>query len=208
MYTAWVDSYLTPTGRQSSELEIKRSRFITTVGHVADKPAAQEFINTLRIEMPDANHHCWAMVAGHPEDIYQQDQSDDREPKGTAGKPMLNVLRHSGMGNCIVVVTRYFGGVKLGSGGLVRAYTQSVTEALKLVDTRRSYIRTEVVITLPYKAFDSFEYWIQSTNIVITDKQFQESIIVKLQVTASDKTALDKEIEKLNGEILQNNQEA
>jgi len=116
-----MDSYKTPSKKQRFELEIKRSRFITTVEKVSEKQHALRFITEQQKEMPDANHHCWAMIAGQPDDIYQHDQSDDGEPKGTAGKPMLNVLSHSGFGNIVVVVTRYFGGIKLGTGGLVRA---------------------------------------------------------------------------------------
>ena len=137
-----MDSYPAPLGLQQFEQENKRSRFITTVADVDGKAAAKRFIQSVRENFPDANHHCWAMVAGPPDDIYQQDQSDDGEPKGTAGKPMLNVLQHSELGNTAVVVTRYFGGIKLGAGGLVRAYTQSVSSALsQLVTQQRCFGR-------------------------------------------------------------------
>ncbi len=198
-----MDSFPTPASTQRSQIEIKRSRFITTIGNVPDKPAALLLIDKSRHEIPDANHHCWAMVAGRPDDIYQQDQSDDGEPKGTAGKPMLNVLRHSGLGNTVAVVTRYFGGIKLGSGGLVRAYTQSVTEPLKTLNTRITFIRTEVTIALPYTAFDRFEYWLQSSKIIVTDKQFQESIVMTLQAPESDIAALKQEVKRLNGSVIQ-----
>ncbi|MCL4131867.1 UNVERIFIED_CONTAM: hypothetical protein GTU68_031253 [Idotea baltica] len=106
-----MDSYPVPAQRQEFETEVKRSRFVTSVDCVDSKEAAKSFIQSVRAAYPDANHHCWAMVAGRPDDIYLQDQSDDGEPKGTAGKPMLNVLQHSGLGNVVAVVTRYFGGV-------------------------------------------------------------------------------------------------
>lgn len=198
-----MDSYQTPASTHRSQIEVKRSRFISTISNVTDKPAALLFIDKLRKEMPDANHHCWAMIAGRPDDIYQQDQSDDGEPKGTAGKPILNVLRHSGLGNTVAVVTRYFGGIKLGSGGLVRAYTQSVTEALKTLNTRIAFIRIEIVVALPYTAFDSFEYWMQCSNIIVTDKQFQESIVITLQAPESDIAALRQELKRLSGAIIQ-----
>jgi len=168
-----MDNYQTPSHEQQFQLEVKRSRFITTVASIENKDQGLRFIAEKRSSMPDANHHCWAMVAGTPDDIYQQDQSDDDdEPKGTAGKPMLNVLHHSGFGNIVVVVTRYFGGIKLGTGGLVRAYTQSVTESLKDLATDTVYVRTEITIRLPYSSFDNFTYWLQGTNIVIQEKQF------------------------------------
>ena len=90
------------------------------------------------------------MVAASPGNTFHQDQSDDGEPKGTAGKPMLNVLLHSNLGNIVVVVTRFFGGTKLGAGGLVRAYTQSVSTALKDLDTRNQFIFRKCQILLPY----------------------------------------------------------
>lgn len=197
-----MDSYPAPATQQRSELEIKRSRFITTAGYARDKKQARHFIDARRQEMPDANHHCWAMVAGQPDDIYQQDQSDDGEPKGTAGKPMLNVLHHSGIGNIVVVVTRYFGGIKLGSGGLVRAYTQSVTESLKTLATERTFISTKMQISLEYSAFNSFIYWMQNTNIIIIEKQFQQSILLTIQTPESARGALKEQLNKLAGTVV------
>ena len=199
-----MDSYKTPSKKQRFELEIKRSRFITTVEKVSEKQHALRFITEQQKEMPDANHHCWAMIAGQPDDIYQHDQSDDGEPKGTAGKPMLNVLSHSGFGNIVVVVTRYFGGIKLGTGGLVRAYTQSTTEALKKLVTETTYIRTEITIELPYNVLDTFVHWMKDTNIVVADKQFQQSIIVKVHSPESEIDTLQQTVVKLGGSIVSN----
>lgn len=196
-----MESYLTPSKTHRSEIEIKRSRFITTVGKTRNKDHAKHFINEQRCDMPDANHHSWAMVAGEPADIYQQDQSDDGEPKGTAGKPMLNVLRHSGMGNIVVVVTRYFGGVKLGSGGLVRAYTQSVTEAIKTLAIEKTYIRTQVNVALPYSTFDSFLHGVQSMNIEVMTKQFHDNVEMKIAVPESGRPELVELLNKLGGTL-------
>jgi len=197
-----MDSYETPSKKQRFESEIKRSRFITTVAKVSDKQQALHFITAQKKEMPDASHHCWAMIAGPPDDIYQQDQSDDGEPKGTAGKPMLNVLRHSGLGNIAVVVTRYFGGIKLGTGGLVRAYTQAVTDPLKTLTTETAYIRTEITLELPYSAFDTFVHWLQKTNVDIVDKQFQQSIVLTVHVPDSERHKLQQELSTLGGSIV------
>lgn len=199
-----MDNYQTPSCEQQFQLEVKRSRFITTVASIDSKDHGLVFIEEKCRTMPDANHHCWAMIAGRPDDIYQQDQSDDGEPKGTAGKPMLNVLSHSGLGNIVVVVTRYFGGIKLGTGGLVRAYTQSVTESLKALSTEVVYIRTEITTMLPYSSFDRFNYWLQGTNIVIREKQFLESIVLNIQSPESELSALKEETIKLGGSILIN----
>lgn len=110
----------------ASELVIKKSRFIGCVQPIADRRAAQAVVVMLREQHPDANHVCWALVAGG-----QSAAVDDGEPSGTAGRPMLNVLLHQDLDGVLATVVRYFGGVKLGAGGLVRAYTDCVAQALK-----------------------------------------------------------------------------
>ena len=200
-----MESYISPIDTQRFETEVKRSRFITTVSRTTDRLGAKAFVTTIRKEFPDANHHCWAMVAGRPDDVYQQDQSDDGEPKGTAGKPMLNVLQHANMGNIVVVVTRYFGGIKLGTGGLTRAYSQSVSEALRQLNTEITYIREAVTVALPYTSFDQFEHWLKTANISIDKKEFTHLIILELQVPAQDIKALKQKLRSLQGNIVGNN---
>ena len=192
-----MDSYLTPSHQQDFELGIKRSRFITSINNIENREQAKEFIQSIKLQYPDANHHCWAFIAGRPDDVYGQDQSDDGEPKGTAGKPMLNVLQHSGLGNIVVVVTRYFGGIKLGAGGLVRAYTQAVSEPLKDLKTNECYIRETINITLPYSLLDSLEHWLKKTNISIGDKNFTDIIQLQLSVPKSEKKKLLDKIQEL-----------
>lgn len=108
-----------------SELIIKKSRFIGCVQPVADRAAAQAVVDSLRREHPAAAHVCWALMAGG-----QSAANDDGEPGGTAGRPMLEVLRHHDLEGVLATVVRYFGGVKLGAGGLVRAYTDSIAQTL------------------------------------------------------------------------------
>ena len=113
----------------SSELLIKKSRFIGCVQPVDSRVAAQAIVAGLRAEHPGAAHVCWALLAGG-----QSAAVDDGEPSGTAGRPMLDVLRHQGLEGVLATVVRYYGGVKLGAGGLVRAYTDCVAQALKTAD--------------------------------------------------------------------------
>lgn len=108
-----------------SELLIKKSRFIGCVQPVRGRPHAQEIVDALRAEHPTATHVCWALLAGS-----DGAANDDGEPSGTAGRPMLNVLRHQDLQNVLATVVRYYGGIKLGAGGLVRAYTDAVAQAL------------------------------------------------------------------------------
>ena len=196
-----MEQYRAPVGTYRHETEIKRSKFITTFSEVENKAAAKRFIERVRQEYPDANHHCWAMVAGHPDDLYQHDQNDDGEPKGTAGKPMLNVLQHSGIGNIAVVVTRYFGGIKLGAGGLVRAYTHAVSEPLKTLDTSLIIQKHPVILELPYTALAEFEYWLKSTDIEVTNKAFTESVALHLQVPVADRQLLEEKTRTAGGLI-------
>lgn len=177
-----MDYYLSPTHTQRFDLEIKNSQFITTVSRTQGRDAAKAFINQIRTRYPDANHHCWAFVAGAPNNVHLWDQSDDGEPKGTAGKPMLNVLQHSDFGEITVVVTRYFGGVKLGAGGLVRAYSQAVQEALTQTEYENVYPRVPVQLKITYSLLGKVEYFLEQSDIEINNKTYTDSIIIDLAV--------------------------
>jgi uncharacterized YigZ family protein len=180
-----MDSYLVPSRTQKFEFEIKRSRFITTVGHINSRTEGKPFVLNVKAEHPTASHHCWAYIAGQPNDAHQYDQSDDGEPKGTAGKPMLNVLTHSGLGNTITVVTRYFGGIKLGTGGLVRAYSHSVSEALKQLDTTQQQVTFTLLISFPYTWQGKLDYYLSSQGIAIKSQSFEAKVSYSLAVPIS-----------------------
>jgi uncharacterized YigZ family protein len=177
-----MDYYLSPTHTQRFDLEIKNSQFITRVSRTQGRDAAKAFIDEIRAQYPDANHHCWAFVAGAPNNVHLWDQSDDGEPKGTAGKPMLNVLQHSDFGETTVVVTRYFGGIKLGTGGLVRAYSQAVQEALTQTEYENVYPRVPVQLKITYSLLGKVEYFLEQSDIEVNNKTYTDSIIIDLAV--------------------------
>ncbi|MEY4662135.1 MAG: family er YigZ [Pseudomonadota bacterium] len=127
------------------ELVIKKSRFIACIEPVAGREEAQARVAALKAEHPDAAHVCWALLAGG-----QSAAHDDGEPSGTAGRPMLEVLRHQHLEGVMASVVRYFGGVKLGAGGLVRAYTDAVAQALLKVEKVPLIPQTTLVCTVPY----------------------------------------------------------
>lgn len=127
------EEYRVPNEILDSSEEIKKSHFLTFLAPVANKAEMREWLLTLRQQHNTARHHCWACVAGAPWDGQQYGFSDDGEPSGTAGKPLLNMLLGSGLGEVGVIVVRYYGGIKLGTGGLVRAYSSGLTELLKVV---------------------------------------------------------------------------
>src|SRR5690606_17190774 len=122
--------YPIPAATHRTEQTIQRSRFIATLAHAPTVDAARARIDDVRAGFPDATHNCWAFLAGPPGSTAHVGFSDAGEPHGTAGRPMLDVLLHSGIGEVAAVVTRYYGGVKLGKGGLVRAYGGAVQHAL------------------------------------------------------------------------------
>ena len=129
--------YLIPKSAVVFEEEIKKSRFITYLQHTEGLEQAKAFWAEIKAQHPNARHHCWAAVAGKPTDSQQLGFSDDGEPAGTAGKPMLSALLGSQVGEVSAVVVRYYGGILLGTGGLVRAYGNGVQQALKLLETER-----------------------------------------------------------------------
>ena len=128
-----------------SELIIKKSRFIGCVQPMADRASAQQIVNGLKAQHPGAVHVCWALLAGG-----QSAAVDDGEPSGTAGRPMLDVLRHQDLEGVLATVVRYWGGVKLGAGGLVRAYTDSVAQALLQAEKTAIVRQRRLACTVPY----------------------------------------------------------
>jgi uncharacterized YigZ family protein len=140
-----VTSYLTLARDAEAEIEVKRSRFLATLVRVPDEPAARAVVERLRKEHWDARHHCSAFVLGPPP-VPVERSSDDGEPAGTAGAPMLDVLRGAGISDTVAVVTRWFGGTLLGAGGLVRAYGDAVRAGLDAAGTiRRSLVREHLL---------------------------------------------------------------
>jgi len=144
--------YPVPAGRHRLEISVQRSRFIATLAPAPDEAALAHLLHAVRSEFPDATHHCWAFVAGPSGDTARVGMSDDGEPHGTAGRPMLTTLLHSGVGEVAAVVTRFYGGVKLGKGGLSRAYSGAVSEALASLPTVQRIERVDVRVRVSFGA--------------------------------------------------------
>lgn len=149
--------YPIPAGPFRGEEVIQRSRFITSVAHAPDEGAARGFIARVREEFPDATHHCWAFVAGPPGTTAVVGMSDDGEPHGSAGRPMLHALLHSGIGEIVAVCTRYYGGTKLGTGGLSRAYGGGVKRVLDGLPLDRKVERALVAVEVGYPHVDALQ---------------------------------------------------
>jgi uncharacterized YigZ family protein len=151
------ERYPIPARVHRAELVERRSRFVTALAHAPDARAAHAFIESVRQEHPDATHHCWAFVAGRPGSTRSVGMSDAGEPPGTAGRPMLTVLLHSGVGEVVAVCSRWFGGTKLGTGGLARAYAESVKLALATLPTEEKVRRVSVQVVVGYAAVDALQ---------------------------------------------------
>jgi uncharacterized YigZ family protein len=165
---------------------VQRSRFITTVAHAPDAEAAHAFIATVREEFSDATHHCWAFVAGPPGSTAHIGMSDDGEPHGTAGRPMLTALLHSEVGEIVAVCTRYFGGTKLGTGGLSRAYSSGVVLALELLPTDEKVERVEVEVTIGYPDVDGAQRLIEEMDLHVLDEAYGADVRYRLGVPVDD----------------------
>lgn len=137
--------------------EIKKSRFITLLAPTNGIDTAKDFVQQTRGQHPTARHHCWAYVAGAPDDSQQLGFSDDGEPSGTAGKPMLAQLMGSGIGEITAVVVRYYGGIELGTGGLVKAYGGGVRQALKAISLREKVLQKEYGLRCDYSLLPQIE---------------------------------------------------
>jgi len=174
--------YPIPAERFRCEIEVKHSRFIATVETVESAEAALDFVSQLKHEFPDATHNCWAYLIGPPGSTDRIGLSDDGEPHGVAGKPMLTTIQHSGIGDIVVVVTRYFGGTKLGKGGMVKAYTQAVKTALDKLKTTEKIDWVELTVEAGYPLLDPIERLLPEFEVELLEKQFAEQIVMKLKL--------------------------
>ncbi len=182
--------------------EIKKSRFITYLGHTPGNEAARAFVQRIKSAHPDARHHCWAFVAGNPQDSQQLGFSDDGEPSGTAGKPMLSLLMGSGIGEITAVVVRYYGGIKLGTGGLVKAYGGGVQQALKQLPTQQKIPQSEYTLSCDYALLSQIESLIRLADGDILQSQFAEGVTLTLSLPRAAVDEVERKVRNLSrGEL-------
>ncbi|KAA5829225.1 YigZ family protein [Saccharopolyspora hirsuta] len=179
------------------ELEVKKSRFLCALARVTDEAEAREFIQQRRKLHHDARHHCSAFVLGDLGEV--QKSSDDGEPAGTAGVPMLEVLRHNEITNTVAVVTRYFGGVLLGAGGLVRAYGGAVSAALEHVGlVERRPVRT-VTTAVDYLVAGKLDNDLRSAGYQVVDTEYQDVVRFHVNVPVSEVDAFRTWLAEITG---------
>lgn len=191
------------TIKQDGESEIieKKSRFLGRIRSVKTEAEAIEFIEGIKKQHWDARHNCFAYVIGANAETLRC--SDDGEPSGTAGKPMLEVLQNLGLRNVAVVVTRYFGGVLLGTGGLVRAYTQATQEAVQKAGICTMTLVSVMTAQTDYNAIGKIKYVLAQEEITVLNEEYAADVIITMAVPAAKEEWLIKKItEVTNGKAL------
>lgn len=178
-------------------LEVKRSRFLAHVARVDDEDAARAVIADRRAAYPDARHHCTAFIIDVPDAQPVERTSDDGEPSGTAGTPMLEVLRGAGLSNAVAVVTRYFGGTLLGRGGLVRAYSDAVAEALAGTPRVRPTVRRLVEVRVRPDEAGRLQGVLLARGVDVVDEVWDAEVTLRLAIDP------DVDVESLIAEVLQ-----
>ncbi|AUQ41307.1 IMPACT family protein [Yersinia ruckeri] len=180
-----MQPYLIPAASVSVNEEIKKSRFITLLAHTCGVNEAKAFIQQVKSEHPTARHHCWAFVAGAPTDSQQLGFSDDGEPSGTAGKPILAQLLGSHIGEITAVVVRYYGGIKLGTGGLVKAYGSGVQQALKQTEVKYKVPQLEYTLLCDYAQLAMVESLLQQVDGQILQGEYGVQVSLRLSLPAT-----------------------
>ncbi len=179
-------SYFIPARETEITTEIKRSRFIAQIAHCPGPEQAKVIIEQAQKKYPDARHHCWAYIACPPRSATAVRCFDAGEPSGTAGKPILNVLQHSHYGEIICVVSRYFGGIKLGAGGLIRAYSNSTQIAIEQLKVKEIVKLTSLQIQFPYCYESSIRHFLELQKISLRTADYQEKVIFDLELEHSE----------------------
>ena len=185
-------SYVRPADELvTHEFEVKRSRFIGWIARATTEQEAREVINTAREEYPDARHHCSAFIVHQDAAQPLERSSDDGEPSGTAGKPRLEVLKGSGMQDVVAVAIRYFGGIKLGTGGLVSAYTESVADTLEHVTRVTREVRELGTVDFPHAEAGRIESELRTAGIDVVDVEYGRAATYTLAFTPGERDRVD-----------------
>ena len=185
----------------TAEIVEKKSKFIANVFYIESQEEAEEKIKMVGKKYFDARHNCYAYSIFTKNGIVNK-FSDDGEPSGTAGAPMLNILTGKGITNVLVVVTRYFGGILLGTGGLVRAYTGATQEALENASIIEKDLGIEAEIEVSYSDLEKCKYYLNQKDIIITDSEYSENIKLKIETTEEKLNEIEENKHNLNFSII------
>ncbi len=203
MKEMYMEQFKTIMNNTVTELEEKKSRFIANVFYVENVEEAEEKLRSIRKKYFDARHHCYAYRILEKDEVgritIKEKQSDDGEPGGTAGAPMLNILKKNELVNVLVIVTRYFGGTLLGTGGLVRAYSDTTLMAIDQARIGIQELGYVVKVVIEYKDLEKFKYYCRKHKIFIVEIVYEKNIICTIELAKEEKIGL---LEKNQKEIL------
>lgn len=195
-----MDTFITIKENVSAEITEKKSRFIANIIKVENKAEAEANINMLKKKYYDAKHNCIAYRINEEQGIIEK-SSDDGEPQGTAGQPMLNILQKNNLSNILVVVTRYFGGILLGTGGLVRAYSEATIKAIEKATKVTKKLGVKMEVTLEYNEYEKFKYYCKINEINIQNVKYEENIVCNITLEEKTKDKLISDFETKNIKI-------
>ncbi|MDG4811579.1 YigZ family protein [Hydrogenovibrio sp. 3SP14C1] len=177
-------SYFTPTELAQAEIEIKKSRFIAFAKGIQSRAEGMTWLAEMKSAYPDARHHCWAYILGDPACATNAGMGDDGEPSGTAGKPILNVLQHKDVGDLMVIVVRYFGGIKLGAGGLTRAYSQSAQAVMEALPTHQQIPFTSVMIDCDFSQEQPIRHLLSTLDGQVESIDYRHQVTIEARLPA------------------------
>ncbi|MEJ6120763.1 YigZ family protein [Vibrio sp. 2-Bac 85] len=183
--------------------EIKKSRFLTFISPARGKTAAMQYLADIKALHKDARHHCWAYIGGSPKDSVNMGCSDDGEPKGTAGKPMLAVLQGTNVGEIVAVVVRYSGGIKLGTGGLVRAYSNGLQQLCPTMPTMEKRFFQQFKLQCNYAQMATVEHILASHSGRIINVDYQQEVVALIEVDSEQIIQFKQKLQSsMQGQII------
>ena len=195
-----MSEFVTIKENVQAEITEKKSKFIANIIKVENKNEAEENILKLKKKYFDAKHNCIAYRIKEDQGVIEK-ASDDGEPQGTAGQPILNILKKNNLCNILVVVTRYFGGILLGTGGLVRAYSEATTKALEKSIRVRNILGIKMEVILEYNEYEKFKYYCKINEINIQNVKYEENIVCNITLEEKTKEKLISDFEIKNIKI-------
>lgn len=187
-------SYFTPVSPCQAALVIKKSEFIGFGHAISSRDELMTHLARIKQQYPDARHVCYGYILGNPTNTTSAGFDDDGEPSGTAGKPILNVLQHKKIGNCAIFVVRYFGGIKLGAGGLTRAYSATAQAVVDNMTLGQFIAKTTLTLTTDFANESFVRHLVNSFQAIIDDVSYEKQVVMNIQLNAKDVASLIEKI--------------
>ena len=196
-----TSNYPVPSSSCEVCYEIKKSRFIAFATFADTRESAMQRLAEIKQKYPDARHHCWAYQFGNPKSAVSAAMSDDGEPSGTAGKPILNVLQHKNVGDVMIIVTRYFGGIKLGAGGLVRAYSAAAQMAMEVLKTEHQVVREQLELRCGFGQEQPLRHWLSLHDGLVENIEYSDQVAMTIALPSIHRSLFYQYMASIGGRI-------